>query len=164
MPASVAERLLDGAKNRVTTGDISLVERPRPLLADIEVDVQPGVALPLDGAGDVLPGDDGLVTGAVVVEHVEDLAQLAARLGSHGPNGVGSVGDLLGVEVAADAQGGSVEGDERQALGQRVVHLTREVGPLLGTRLRDAGLSQLLLVREQDAEQHPGDVVHDRRQ
>ena len=104
-------------------GGPRLVEGPLPVLAGIDPDLQPGLAVLIDDAGDVRPGDGGLVPGAVVVEHMEDLTQLMAGLGRHGPDRAGGAGGLLRVKIGTTGQGCGMQRDQGDALGQGVVHL-----------------------------------------
>ena len=78
----------------------------------------------------------------VVAQHPDHLAQVLQRLVGAGPDHPGRAGDLGGCRVRPDLQRAGVQAEQRDPVGQHVVHLAGDPGAFQRAGLRDP---QLLL-------------------
>ena len=68
-------------------------------------------------------------------QHVDDLAQVLERLVGARAHDAGGARDLLRRRVGVDLQRARVQAQQREAVGQHVVHLAGDAGALLRARL-----------------------------
>ncbi len=152
MPPRVRQALLDGAVGVPRGGR----GQPRQVVAGAGVDVR--VHLDAEGAGLVeergevgerrLRGQRG-GRARRIAQHPKHAAQLVEGRAGVVAHHAGGRADLCRVEVVAVLQRPRVQGDERQPVGEHVVHLPGDPGALAVRRLR--GSEGLLLLREPGA-------------
>lgn len=138
--ASVGEQLLNGAQNRVSTAGVGGLEGLRPGLGQVQFDLLAGLPLPGQDVPDIGPGGAGAVSGTVVVQDGEDLAQLASGVGGEGVDTARDPADAAQIQVGTGLERAGMQGDQGEAVGEGVVHLAGDTGAFLGAALGDARL------------------------
>jgi hypothetical protein len=105
--------------------------------------------------------------GVLVAEHPDHAAQVVERVVRAGADDRGGAGDLVGCgrgALRAELERPRVQRDEREAVGEDVVHLARDAGALVVARLLDAqlllGLGALGPLAEREDELAAGPDVH----
>ena len=140
MAAGVGEQLLDGAQDRVSAAGVGGLEEIRPGPGQVQFDLLAGLPLPGQDVLDIGPGGAGAVSGTVVMQDSEDLAQLASGVGGEGVDAARDLADAAQIQVGAGLKRAGVEGDQGEAVGEGVVHLAGDAGAFLGAALGDARL------------------------
>ena len=104
------------------------------------------------------------LAGVHVAQHAEHAAQVGERLVGRRLDDRGARPHLLGGEVLAEGERSGVHGDLGDPVGEHVVHLPRDPGPLVGAGLRDPelllGLGALGAVPQRPHQLAPGADVH----
>ena len=132
--ASVGEQLLNGAQNRVPTAGVGGLEGIRPGLGQVQIDLLAGLPLMGEDLLDVGPGGASAVSGTVVVQDGEDLAQLASGVGREGVDAARDLADTPYIQVGAGLEGAGVEGDQGEAVGKESC-ISREMRERSSARL-----------------------------
>ena len=87
-------------------------------------------------------GRSGPPSRRLLAQHADHLAQVLQRLVRARAHDAGGARDLLGRRVGAELERARVHAQQRDPVGEHVVHLARDAGALVLARLLDA---QLLL-------------------